>query len=369
MKSSVQIGTIIGIPIKIHFTFLLILALFAWSFSTSSVAFFGIIIGYGALPIDLLWKVLFGIFLAILLFVCVILHEIGHSYVTQKYGYKIHSITLFIFGGISQAEEIPQNPKMEFTIAVIGPAISIFLGAIAYVFYLLINTFPASISTQIIVITVGTLAFYNVLLGLFNLIPAFPIDGGRILRSVLASRMEYKRATKIASNIGKGFAVAMAVLGIFFNIWLVLVAVFVYIGATEEDKNLQISVTLEGYKVKNLMTPKIDSIPPTMTLQEFSGYMLSHKHLGYPVMENNHLLGMMSINEFHKIAREKQNNTLVKDVMRTDVLSIDADEPASAAFKIMTQHNHERLIVKKNGEYQGIISWSDLQRAVELKGM
>jgi Zn-dependent protease/predicted transcriptional regulator len=368
MKTSVQIGKIIGIPIRIHFTFLLILALFAWSFSASSVSLLGFVIGYGGLAIDLSLKILLGIFIAILLFVCVIIHELGHSYVTQRYGYKINGITLFIFGGVSQAEEIPHDPKMEFTIAVVGPAISIFLGIVLYGFYLLINTIPSSIFMQTVSITVGTLTFYNILLGLFNLIPAFPIDGGRVLRSVLATQMEYKKATKIASNVGKGFAVAMAIVGIFFNIWLVLIAVFVYIGASEEDKSLQISITLENFKVKDLMTPVIDSIPPTMTLQEFSDYMIAHKHLGYPVMENNHLLGMMSINELHKVEHQKQKNTVVKDVMRKDVLSIHPDEPASTAFKVMTRNNHERLIVQKDGEYLGIISWSDLQRAVEIQG-
>ncbi len=369
MKSSVQIGKIIGIPIKIHFTFLIILALFAWSFSIDSVTLFGFIIGYGALPIDLIVKVILGIFIAVLLFGCVLLHEVGHSYFTQRYGYKINGITLYIFGGVSQAEEIPHDPKMELKIAAIGPAISILLGFLFYVCYFLINDLGTSLNLQIMSITVGTLAFYNILLGLFNLIPAFPIDGGRILRSILASRMEYGRATKIASNIGKGFAVAMAVFGIFFNFWLVLIAVFVYIGASEEDKALQISIALESFKVKDLMTPSIDSVSPNMTLREFSEYMFTHKHLGYPVMENNHILGMMTINELHKVEKEKHESTIVKDVMRKDVVSISSDEPAISAFKTMMKNNHERLLVQKNGEYLGIISWSDLLRAMKMKGV
>jgi Zn-dependent protease/CBS domain-containing protein len=369
MKSSFQIGKIIGIPISIHFTFLIILALFAWSFSTSSVSLLGFIIGYGALSIDLSLKVILGIFLAILLFVCVILHELGHSYVTQKYGYKINGITLYIFGGVSLAEEIPHDPNMELKIAVIGPAISIFLGSVFYGFYLLMNASDSSISNQIVSITVGTLAFYNVLLGAFNLIPAFPIDGGRVLRSILASRIEYGRATKIASNVGKVFAIGMAVFGIFFNIWLVLIAVFVYIGASEEEKSLEITIALEGFKVENLMTPTVDSVSPTMTLREFSEYMVTHKHLGYPVMEKNKVLGMMTINELHKVEKDKQESTFVNDVMRRDVFLISLNEPAISAFKMMMKNNHERLLVQKEGQYIGIISWSDLLRAMKMKGV
>ena len=369
MKSSVQIGKIIGIPISIHFTFLVILALFAWSFSTDSVSLFGFIIGYGALAIDISLKVILGIFLAILLFVCVVLHEIGHSYVTQKYGYKINGITLFIFGGVSQAEEIPQDPKMELKIAVIGPAISVLLGLIFYGFFLLINSYGSSVAIQMVSITVGTLAFYNMLLGAFNLIPAFPIDGGRVLRSLLASRIEYGRATKIASNVGKVFAIGMAVFGIFFNIWLVLIAVFVFIGASEEEKSLEISIALEGFTVQNLMTTSVDSVPPSMTLNDFSEYMVSHKHLGYPVMEKNKVLGIMTINELHKVEKEKQNNTSVNDAMRKDVISISPNETAISAFKIMMKNNHERLLVQKEGQYIGIISWSDLLRAMKMKGV
>jgi Zn-dependent protease len=368
MKASVQIGRIIGIPIKIHFTFLIILALFAWSFSTSSVTIFGFIIGYGVLILDIILKVILGIVLAILLFACVILHELGHSYVTQQYGYKINEITLFIFGGVSQAEEIPQDPRMELKIAVVGPLISLLLGGAFYGSFLFINSLGTGLAFQAMSITVGTLAFYNVLLGLFNLIPAFPIDGGRVLRSLLASRMDYGKATRIASNVGKVFAIAIAVFGIFYNIWFILIAVFIYIGAAEEDKALQISIALEKFTVNDLMTHSMDAVSPSMTLHDFSDYMFSHKHLGYPVMENKQILGMMTIKELHGANPQKRDTTTVRDVMRTDVLSISKDEPAISAFKIMMKQSHESLIVKDHEEVLGIISWTDLLRPLQMKG-
>lgn len=369
MKSSLQIGKIIGIPIRIHFTFLIILALFAWAFAYSDFVFYGLTIGYGLLSVDVSIKIILGIILAILLFICVLLHELGHSYVTQRYGFKINSITLFIFGGVSQAEEIPRDPKMELRIAVIGPGISIILGVVLYLFFLLLNTLGSSLALQAISITVGTLAFYNVFLGLFNLIPAFPIDGGRVLRAYLATRMDYGKATKTASSVGKAFAIAMAVFGIFYSIWFILIAVFIYIGASEEEKVSEISIALENFKVKDLMSPNIDSVSPDMTLREFSDYMIIHRHLGYPVMENNNLLGIMTINELHKVEKHKQETTLVRDVMRKDVLSISSDEGAIAAFKMMAKSNHERLIVKQDGNVLGVISWSDLLRAFKMKGV
>jgi CBS domain-containing protein len=204
---------------------------------------------------------------------------------------------------------------------------------------------------------------------LFNLIPAFPIDGGRILRSVLAKRMDYIKATKTASNIGKGFAIAMAVFGIFYNIWLVLIAVFVYIGASSEEKTSEISMALENVKVKDIMTTNIDAVSPELTIHEFSEHMQTHKHLGYPVIEDKHLLGLITINELHKVVRGEQDNLQVKDVMHKDVLSISPDDDAYTAFRLMTKNHHERLIVKKVDNVLGIVSWSDILHAIRLKGV
>ena len=142
-----------------------------------------------------------------------------------------------------------------------------------------------------------------------------------------------------------------------------------FIGASEEEKSLEISIALEGFTVQNLMTPSVDSVPPSMTLNDFSEYMVSHKHLGYPVMEKNKVLGIMTINELHKVEKEKQNNTSVNDAMRKDVISISPNETAISAFKIMMKNNHERLLVQKEGQYIGIISWSDLLRAMKMKGV
>jgi len=367
MKASLQIGKIFGIPIKIHFTFLIILALFVWTFAFDNVTLFGFTIGYGLLPIDDISKIILGVVLAILFFTGVLLHELGHSYLTQKYGFKINGITMFIFGGISEAEEIPRDPKMELRIAAIGPVISVLSGFLFYFLFLFINFIGNTLYLQMISITLGTLAFYNIFLGLFNLIPAFPIDGGRVLRSVLAKRMDYIKATKTASNIGKGFAIAMAVFGIFYNIWFVLIAVFVYIGASSEEKTSEISMALDNVKVKDIMTTDIDAVSPELTMHQFSEHMQTHKHLGYPVMKDKHLLGLITINELHRVDRREQDVVMVKDIMHKDVLSISPDDDAYTAFRMMTRNKNERLIVKKDDDVLGIVSWSDILHAIRLK--
>ena len=367
MKASFQIGKIIGIPIKIHFTFLIILALFAWAFAVESFSIFGFTIGFASLPISYGFQLVLGVIVAIFLFICVLLHELGHSYITQKLGYKINGITLFIFGGVSQTEEIPRNPKQEMKIAVLGPAVSILIGAVLYLVYIFINQFSGSLYLQILSISVGMLSFYNLLLAGFNLIPAFPIDGGRILRSGLAMHMDYGKATKAASNFGKGIAIFMAIFGIFYNLWLTFIAIFIYFGASQEQQALSVSLALENVKVKDIMTPNVESVSPDITLRKLSDYMFAHKHLGYPVIENGKIIGSVSILDIRGVGKDRQDSILVRDVMHKDFLSIKPDDDAINAFKTMAGHHNDRLIVQEDGQTLGIISWSDILHTIKMK--
>jgi Zn-dependent protease/predicted transcriptional regulator len=300
---------------------------------------------------------------------CVLIHELGHSYLTQRFGYKIKGITLFIFGGVSQIEEMPRSPRMELEIAAIGPVVSFLLGGFFYGIFLFFTFLAPSLGTQIGLITSGTLAFYNVILGVFNLIPAFPIDGGRILRAAIASSTEYGRATRIAANIGKGIAVAMAIFGFFYNFWLIFIAVFVYIGASQEVQATEISIALEDLKVKDIMTPHVEFVSPDLTLHQFVDFVHAHKHTSYPVLENDKLVGIITVMDLHNIDKEKQDTTPIRYVMHQEVLTISPDEPANTAFKMMIRHTNERMIVKENDKVQGILSWSDLLHAIKMKEM
>jgi Zn-dependent protease/CBS domain-containing protein len=369
MKTSFQIAKIIGIPIRIDFTFILILALFTWVFATEDIDLFGFIIGYGGLSISWVFQYVLGALSSVLLFVCVLIHELGHSYLTQRFGYKIRGITLFIFGGVSQIEEMPRTPRLELEIAAIGPITSLLLGGFFYLIFLFFSFLGPSLVSQIGLITAGTLAFYNVILGGFNLIPAFPIDGGRILRAAIASSTEYGRATRIAANIGKGIAVVMAVFGFFYNFWLIFIAVFVYIGASQETQATEISIALEDLKVRDIMTPHVEFVSPDFTLHQFIDFIHTHKHSSYPVLEHDKLVGIITVMDLHNINREHQDTTSIRDVMHKEVLTISPDEPANTAFKTMIRHTNERMIVQENDKVQGILSWSDLLHAIKMKEM
>jgi Zn-dependent protease/CBS domain-containing protein len=369
MKTSIKIGRIIGIPIKIHFTFIFILALFAWFFSIETISIYGFTIGFGGLSISTGLQFLLGIIGAILLFTCVLLHELGHSYVTQRFGIKISSITLFIFGGVSQSEEIPRNPKKEIKIAIAGPLVSSFLGAIFYLFYYLMRNYTTSVIINTIYFTFGTLAFYNLLLAGFNLIPAFPIDGGRILRGLFAFKMEYKKATKRAAAIGKGVAIAMAIFGMFFNLWLILIAIFVYFGASQEERSLNISLALEGKQAKDIMRKDFESISPDTNIQKLRETIENKRHLSFPVIKDNKLIGLVSINDIKTIDKDKWKDTIVKDIMKKNFYTISPDEDAFSVFKKLLKENLERAIVKESDNVVGIISKSDIFKSIQISNI
>ena len=212
MKTSFQIGKIMGIPIKLHITFLLILPLFAWSFADTPPR-----LGFSDLDVPLRYVLSFAA--AISLFVCVVLHELGHSYIAKKHGTNIRNITLFLFGGVSSLEEIPRNPKTELKMAMAGPGVSFLIGLILIIIYLFFIPPGESFVDYLFLSPINDpylrlvwmIAILNIVLGIFNLLPAFPMDGGRVLRAWLAERMSYIKATREAAGIGKMFAILMGI--------------------------------------------------------------------------------------------------------------------------------------------------------------
>ena len=366
MKTSFPLGKILGISIKVHFTFLIILALFSWFFATIHITIWEFTLGFGDEALPLLGKIGLGLLVSLLFFLCVLLHEIAHSYIALRMGQHVRGITLFIFGGVSQLDDIPHDPHLELKITLAGPFISIALGAFFFFLAFVTNAIDAILSLRLFSIAMGTLSFYNLLLGFFNLIPAFPLDGGRVLRALLATRMDYGHATKTAATIGKIIAVIMAIIGIFINIWLTLVAIFIYMGASQEEKAVEISLALEGITVKDIMSTPVATVPPDMPLDDLSDYMMIHKHMGYPVTDNTRLLGIVTFNDLHAHKKTPSSNQ-IKDIMTTPVITINPGNNAIDAFKIMAKNSIGRLVVTKNNYIQGIVSRSDLLHAVKLK--
>jgi Zn-dependent protease/CBS domain-containing protein len=366
METSFKIGTILDIPIRIHFTFLFILALFTWVLSIEHVTLFGFTIGFGDLSLQTIYKIGLGAVSSILLFVCVLLHELGHSYTLQKFGHKVNSITLFIFGGSSESEEIPKEPKKEMKIAVMGPVISLIIGISMYLVYFLLRPYQGLMTVNILLALFSTLSFYNIVLAVFNLIPAFPIDGGRILRSLLAMRMQYQKATKTAASIGKGIAIALGIFGIFFNIWLLLIAVFIYVGAYQEQKTLEITNALRGKQIEYMINTNFHSVSPDITAQDLYENMRVHNEILFPVVKNEKLLGIITIKDLQRIDKTRWHEITVKQLMRKDVATVKPDADAFLVFKSLMKNNLDRIFVQENDKLIGTITRNDLLNSVRF---
>ncbi len=376
MKWSYKLGSIRGIPIKLHVTFLIILVIFIWIFAVQEFEIFGFFIGFGGMNIPTWLKYLFSAIASVLFFSTVLFHELSHSLVAKSYGIKIRSITLFALGGVAQMEEMPRDPRMEAKMAAAGPAFSLGIGILSYAIYYLFGpvspTGSGETITNAALIVVGIIAFYNIILGLFNLIPAFPMDGGRILRAFFAMRMPYIEATKKAVAVGKSVLFAMGIVGLFVNPVLLIIAIYLYFAASEEERATVISVTLESVKVRDVMTsvPNVVHVPPDWTVNQLLDQMFKTKHMGYPVQESptSSVLGVVTFADVRRIPVSERDTTRVEDVMNRELISIGSDADAFDALKLMASRNVGRLIVMDAEQIVGIVSRTDLMRAIQFRG-
>ena len=363
MNTSREIGKVMGIPVRLHWTFLAIIVYVGVGFGYLSQPIFGIPYGFGSTePMQIKW--LYSFAFAILLFACVALHEMGHSYVARVYGIGIRSITLYFFGGVSSMEDVPRNPRLEFEMAFAGPGVSGIIGLACILLYFQSSALLGA--NHPFTVLLSTLGIVNLILMVFNLLPAFPMDGGRVLRSWLATQMPYMTATNKAASIGKMFAILMGIFGLFSGgILLLVIAFFIYIGASEEERATTINICLEGIKVRNIMSSDVHTVPPGMNLRELTDLVFREKHRGYPVAENEGLLGMVTITDIRHIPESLRESTTVGDVMSRKIFDIGPDEGAIVAMKKMTELELRRLPVIENGRLVGILSREDLVRAME----
>ena len=269
-------------------------------------------------------------------------------------------------------EEVPRNPSVEAIMAFAGPATSVVIGLICGAIYFAVPALRGSSSTAASLGTLVFLMFYlNIMLGLFNLLPAFPMDGGRVLRALLAMRMPYLQATKLAVAVGKFFAYVIGILGLFLGlsgIWLIIIAFFIYIAAGEEERATITSVVLEGIKVKEIMSQPVDTVDAGASVADLLRLMQAKKHLGYPVVEGGRLAGIVTLSDASKVPEERRSTTLVRDIMTRNVITLKPDDDASAALQQISQHGIGRLLVMDGDRIAGIVSRTDLVKALQLYG-
>ena len=346
MNYSLKIFSVFGIPIELHISFLLLMLAIYF------VALFNLIPG-----VSLTIAVLIT-----LLFVAVVIHELTHCYVAVGYGVEIERVVLLPIGGVSQMKELPKDPHQELRIAVVGPLSNLVIAGVLYPFYLY---FGHALSTDLSFLLYYTIEL-NLLLGLFNLLPAFPMDGGRVLRAYLAERMNFIRATKLAASIGKQLAIIMAIIGIFINPFLILIAIFVYLGADQEYNVVMTNTLLEGIRVKDIMSSEVKTVNPSDTVDSVLKLMFQHKHMGYPVMQDGDLKGIITFHDISKLPEDQRDRT-VEEFMTNKVVVTDPQEEVASTLEKLTNNRIGRLPVVDNGQLVGIISKTDVMKALEMK--
>lgn len=365
------IGRVFGIPIRLHWSFLIILPVFAaiigWDIVFLAELLNQILVAdIDPEALEGVWRPwILGLAAAVGLFLGVLFHEFGHSLVAMRYGYEIESITLWLLGGLANFAEMPENWRHEFFVAVAGPLVSIAVGVACYFGFLLT---PPEVDTVRFVL--GYLAVLNIFLAVFNMLPAFPMDGGRVLRALLARTRPHAQATQEAAAIGKMFAFFMGIIGLLWlNIILILLAFFIYIAAAGEAQHTVLKAAFEGVTVADVMTTRdgLHVAEPEMTVRELVEQMFEERHTGYPVVANGDVLGMVTLGDIQDIQAAERDAYRVGEVMSSDVITIPPNADAMEAFRKLQEHDIGRLaVVNSDGDIVGIVSRTDLMTAFDI---
>jgi len=342
MKWQWKLGTFAGIDVFVHATFLLLIGWLAYSYW---------------LRYETIAKVVEGILFILALFVCVVLHEYGHALTARRYGIKTRDITLYPIGGVARLERLPDKPIEELWVALMGPAVNVVIAAILFVYlYLSGSLVPMTDLTVASGSFLARLMAVNISLVLFNLIPAFPMDGGRVLRALLAMRMDYVRATQIAANIGQGLAFLFGLLGLFNNPFLLFIAFFVWIGASQEASMVQMRNSISGIPVTHAMQTRFETLSPADRLSRVVDLILAGSQQDFPVVEDGRFVGVLTRDDFFRALSQQGPNTLVEDVVRRDVPSVDSHEMVEMALTRLQESGAKVLPVMHNGRFVGLVT-------------
>jgi Zn-dependent protease len=313
--------------------------------------------------------VLNGILFILALFLCVVLHEYGHALTARRYGIKTRDITLYPIGGVARLERMPEKPVEELWVALMGPAVNVVLAAILFV-YLLATDSLVPLSQ----VSVGSGSFFerlliaNISLVLFNILPAFPMDGGRVLRALLAMRMDYVRATRIAAAIGQGMALFLGFIGLFGNPFLLFIALFVWIGASQEAGVVQARNTMNGIPVTRAMMTDFRTLSPGDTLARVVGYILAGSQHDFPVVDaTGKVAGILERDAFMKGLTEQGQSAPVMNFIRSDLPVVDSYEMLELALNRLQESGSKSLPVTHGGQLVGMISMENITEYLMIR--
>jgi len=360
LKAGIPLGRFFGISIKLHYSWFIIFVLVTWALATGYFPD-----SYPKWSLAAYWGI--GVATSLLFFVSVLAHELSHSLVAQTAGIPVKSITLFVFGGVSQISKEPGSANTEFRMALAGPLSSLVLGGIFWGIHIAVK----GASEPLAGLTFW-LAWINAALAGFNLIPGFPMDGGRVLRSIIWWRTgNLRNSTRIASIIGRAIGYLFIFGGIFWifwgnwlnGLWIALIGWFLETAAAGSYQQLAFQDILRGHKVSEVMTRECPAVSPKLTIEQLvHEYVLNSGRRCFPVVEDSHLLGLITLNDIKGVSREHRLTKTVKETMTPleKLKSVQPNDDLANVLQLLTTEDINQLPVIENNNIVGMIARDNL---------
>lgn len=356
MKANLNLGTVSGIKINVHWTFYFLIA---WIILSE--------LKRGGTT----ESILFNVALVLAIFACVVLHELGHALTAKRFGISTRKITLLPIGGAASLERIPESPKQELLVTIAGPLVNVVIALMLY-FMIPVNeiihqNFTETFETLMSFSFQNFLFFLfivNVVLVIFNMIPAFPMDGGRILRALLAMKMNRIKATQIASSIGQFIAVAFLLIGLLYNPFLIIIALFIFLGAYGENQMVQHLALLKGHSVEEAMLINISTFSPDDSIDLVVNKIISSTETNFVVVKNKKVFGVL----YHQNIIDNSNkNILVKDIMDTSFKTVGINDDLKNVYELIYSEKKSFFPVLENADLVGVIDATNLNEYILLQ--
>ncbi len=354
MRGSIRLGSLAGIGVYMHWTFWLLIG---WVLISS--------LSGGESLVESLISVAF----IATLFGCIVLHELGHALAARRYGIPTRDIALLPIGGVARLARMPEKPLQELFVALAGPAVNV---VIAAALFALLFAAGASLVPQNMVLSKNFLAnlmWVNIILIAFNMLPAFPMDGGRVLRAVLGMFTSFEQATKIAARVGQGFAVLLGLAGLFVlnNPFMLVIALFVFLGAAGEAQSVVLRGKLRGFTCRDAMITRFQKLPGYLTLGQVAGDVLAGPQREFPVQVDGQFVGMLRRKDLLAALKNGQEQSPIVETMETDFATLDADTPLADAFQKATETGQPVIAITQNEELVGLLDTTNALEVVQTR--
>ena len=354
LKWSWKLVRVAGIDVYVHATFVILIVWLAVTYWATA-----------GLPAGVS-----GVGFILLRFACVVLHEFGHALTARRYGIRTRHITLLPIGGVADLEKMPDDPRQEILVALAGPAVNLVIAGVLWLWLLVSG---ALVPGEVLSVTSGPLVnqliVLNIILAVFNLLPAFPMDGGRVLRAAMSMRMGRVQATRTAARIGQGLALWLGLIGLLYNPFLIFIALFVWIGAAAEAEMETVRSSLDHVTTGEAMLTEFHRLSPNDSLARVIELTLEGSQKDFPVMANGEMVGVLTQDDLLRGLQADGEHGRVADWMQRDVQTADINEPLNGVLERLRESRCPLLAVMQHGQVAGIINMDNIMELIRIQTM